>query len=156
MTAASTSIDPVLQAITAGAEIFRARKEVQELAHKLTGSKRYVSDKIQTFVDELHRRFVYAPNPIQSEYVRMPFAQGEMIDVDDACLFVMALASSVGIRSRLVGVEFGRGHWTCFVAYEDEEHYWMIVDPLRQAFGRTLPAVTAQNWTSPILEPVSS
>lgn len=125
------AIDATLREMTVAAE--RRDANLQELANELTWPKMHRAVKMQAFVDELHRRFVYAPDPLK-EQIRShaPFAPGERIDVDDACLFVAALASHVGIPVRLIAARVKRS-WTLFVAYQDEEGLWTGVDVLRHS-----------------------
>lgn len=87
-------------------------------------------EKIQELVSELHRRFVYAPNPVKETIGPAPFATGEMIDADDACVFVGALAASVGIPCRFIGARYNRS-WTCFVSFQTEEGEWERINPLK-------------------------
>jgi hypothetical protein len=107
---------------------------VSMLAQKVTGPETGRKDKMRALVDELHRRFVLAPNPT-SEFIRpfdAPFDAGATLDADDACVFVAAAAMSVGIPCRLVGVRYGRS-WTCWISYEvDADSSWETIDPLRQ------------------------
>lgn len=91
--------------------------------------------KMSLLVAELHRRFTLAREPVKEAMGPVPLAPGSVLDVDDACLFVAALAMSVGIRCRLVGARYGRS-WTCFVAYETESGPWETIDPLRQQLGQ--------------------
>jgi len=87
---------------------------ISRLARELTDSEPDRNSKMRALVDELHRRW------------------SGVVDADDACLFVIALAVSVGIRCRFVAARFGPHSWTCFVAYETEDGRWETVDPLRQ------------------------
>lgn len=56
------------------------------------------------------------------------------LDADDACMLLAALATSVGVRCRIVGARYGRA-WTCWVAYAVGDR-WDIIDPLCQRPGR--------------------
>jgi hypothetical protein len=86
---------------------------------------------MHAFVDELHRRFVYAPDPM-AEFLRIPWDRGMLIDADEACLFVAVLAKAVDIPCRFVLARYREHAWTVFLAYEDEEGRWIGIDPLRQ------------------------
>lgn len=110
--------------------------KVRALAESLSDSFTSRSEEMTAFVDELHRRFTYAPDPTHGELIGpIPFESGAQIDVDDACMFVAALATSVGIRCRFVGARYGRS-WTCFLEYEEADGRWVCVDPLRQKMDR--------------------
>ena len=99
--------------------------------------------KMEALVAELHRRFVLAPSPTDSEAISGRFEDGDTLDADDACVFVAAAAMSVGIPCRIVGTRYGQS-WTCFVSYEVEAPVgascteplatprWETIDPLRQ------------------------
>lgn len=111
--------------------------EYRELAERLSDPFTSRAEEMKAFVDELHRRFVYAPDPIRGEFIGpIPFESGPPIDADDACLFVAALARNVGIRCRFVAARYGRA-WTCLVEYEEADGSWTLVEPLRQAGDRT-------------------
>lgn len=108
----------------------RSRPELRALAHELTGSEPDRRGKMRLLVDELHRRFKYAPN--HSETIGpVPLSFGSTVDADDACLFVATLATSIGIPCRFIGARYGRS-WTCLVSYESSEDLWETIDPLRQ------------------------
>lgn len=102
----------------------------RRLARSLVGSNR--SATMCAFVDELHRRFVYASDPTQGEIFGVPWNPGMLIDVEDACLFVAVLAKEVGIPCRFVLARYRERAWTVFLAYKDEEGRWVGIDPLRQ------------------------
>jgi len=90
------------------------------------------SATMHAFVDELHRRFVYAPDPTTAEFLQVPWEPGMSIDADDACLFVAVLAKAVDIPCRFVLARYRERAWTVFLSYEDEEGRWIGIDPLRQ------------------------
>lgn len=100
------------------------------LAQSLVGRNRGAT--MCAFADEIQRRFVYPPDPTQEEFFRIPWDPGTLIDADDACLFVAALAKAVNIPCRFVLARYRERAWTVFLAYEDEEGRWIGIDPLRQ------------------------
>lgn len=105
----------------------------QELAREVAASGRDRADKVRLLVDELHRRFVYCPDPVGAEVIGpIPLEYGMVGDVDDACLFLTRLARDLGIPCHIVAARYRGRCWTCFVAYQDEEGQWIGVDPLRQ------------------------
>jgi len=110
----------------------RTNDSFRRLARSLIGPNRGAT--MHAFVDELHRRFVYAPDPTMAEFLflRVPWEPGALIDVDDACLFVASLAKEAEIPCRFVLARYRERAWTVFLAYEDEEGRWIGVDPLRQ------------------------
>lgn len=111
----------------------RANEPIRELSAHLAGQSRAAT--MRAFVDELLHRFVYAPSPEEEAYYGVPFEPGSLIDVDDACTFVAALAREAGIPCRILGAHYRYkryGYWTIFLAYQDEEGRWTGVDPLRQ------------------------
>lgn len=133
----STGIETALRALTAVAWRDRLSPAVYKLARRLTDREASRQQKMEAIVDHLHREFrVGRPaDPIASEAVSSPevLAMGlasPTLDADDACLFVAALAMSVGIRCRFVGARYGHS-WTCWIDYEVGDH-WETVDPLRQ------------------------
>lgn len=122
-----------LQMLAAVVRVERTCPELCELARKLTEPPDLElgrGGKMHRLVDELHRRFKYAPEHRET-VGPVPIAPGGTVDADDACLFVAALASSVGIQCRFVGARYGRS-WTCFVDYRVEDGSWETIDPLRQ------------------------
>jgi hypothetical protein len=98
-------------------------------ARELTNSKISRKDKMEALVDELHRQFVLAPDPVKETITVRP-PDGASLDADDACLFVAAAAMSVGIPCRFIGVRYGHS-WTCWLSYYDAGR-WETIDPLRQ------------------------
>lgn len=125
------AIDATLREMTAAAE--RRDATLHFLALTLVWEVAGRANQMQAFVDELHRRFMYAPDPLKEQIeLHTPFEPGERIDVDEACLFVAALASHVGIPVRLIAARVKRS-WTLFVAYQDEEGLWTGVDVLRHS-----------------------
>ena len=128
---AARGIEAQLGALAALA--WRKSPEVRVRAHALTDHGIDRQDKIRLIIDDLHRRFFYAPDPVK-ESIHWPSSDDACngVDVDDACLVVAAFAMSVGIPCRIVGARYRERCWTCFVAYEDEEGRWVGVDPLRQ------------------------
>ena len=133
-------IDISLHALAVCASRASDRSAVVVLANKLTSDSPDRYGKMQAFVDELHRRFEYAPDPLKETIGPVPIEEigdtaGSTIDADDACLFVAALAASVDIPCRLVGARFVRS-WTCFVSCQSEDGSWKRIDPLRQQTDR--------------------
>lgn len=124
-------IERMLQGLTAFADRKRADEELRAAADRLTESAPDRYSKMGRIVDELHRRYVYAPDPVNETIGPMPLPEGSVMDVDDACLFVAVLATSIGIPCRFVAARYGR-NWTLFLTYQDEEGRWEAVDPLRQ------------------------
>ena len=110
-----------------------------ELAREVTVGKNTPDEKILAIVEELDRRFAYLPDPAKGESLGpIPFDRGASIDVDDACVFVMALASHVGVTCRLIMARYEK-RWTCFVGYLSKERTtadwrreWKVFDPLGQ------------------------
>ena len=132
----SVGITSTLQTMKILTERCQVEPRVHSLAETLADPLDSRAEEIREFVDELHRRFTYAPDPI-GEYVSMPFEPGRVtVDADDACVFVAALAVSVGIRCRFVAARYGRS-WTCFLEYEEADGKWTLVDPLRQKTDRS-------------------
>lgn len=103
---------------------------LRDLASKLSDRLPDNQLKMVKFVDELYRRFTYAADSIQETIGPIPWEPGSLVDVDDACLFVAALASSVGIRCRFVALRYGSS-WTCRISYKDGDR-WCTIDVLRQ------------------------
>lgn len=140
---ADLGIKRTLHALIGLASQKRDDPRIHELALELTAREPNRDGKVRALVDEISRRFVYAPDPTKVEFIGpVPLTRGEMIDVDDACLFVAALAMSVDIPCRIVGARYGYvktrsgryGFWTCILAYENEDGFWTAVDPLKQKF----------------------
>jgi hypothetical protein len=111
-----------------------ARSSVQAFARKLTENEPTVHGKMRAIVDEIHRRFVYSPDPVHETLGMLDMDQGGSMDVDDACVTVAAMALSVGIKCRLVLASYRRSCWTVRVAYE-EDGAWTVVDVLRQPWS---------------------
>lgn len=123
----------------------RLDPRICRLALPLTEAKTGRRAKMEALVAELHRRFVLAPGPTNSEAINGQFEDGNTLDADDACVFVAAAAMSVGIPCRIIGARYGQ-FWTCFVSYEDDPAptascvassprrapRWETIDPLRQ------------------------
>jgi transglutaminase superfamily protein len=124
-------IKEVLHELTITAERGGTNSAVQTLAIKLTKQEPNRHDKIRAIVDELHRRFVNSHSPIEMGVTGIPMGEGHAVDADEACLFVAALAQSVGIQCRFVAARFNRS-WTCFIEYERENGQWEMIDPLRE------------------------
>jgi hypothetical protein len=134
-----TGLAKTIKALNIAVAREHTKTAVRDLAHKLTGDKPLRRDKLNAIIDELHRRCVYAPDPIHGEMIRAILpdeaASADLrkpMDADEACYFVMVLAASAGIECRFVLARYGRCSWTCFVAYENEEGLWQNVNPLRQ------------------------
>lgn len=89
------------------------------------------ADNMRAFVNELHRVALYRPSSL-GEIVPMPGEHPPTFDADDACLFVAALARVVGIPCRFVAARVGKHSWTCFLAYQDEEGFWVGIDVMRE------------------------
>lgn len=106
--------------------------EIRELAKRLTDPFTNRREDMTAFIDELHRRFQYAADPLDECVGPIPFKPGTRIDADDACMFVAALAVSAGIPCRFVGARYGRS-WTCFLEYQESHGSWTMVDPMRQS-----------------------
>lgn len=111
------------------------RPEFLKLAREVTAGKNTPVEKILAIVDELDRRFVYMPSSHNETIGPVPFERGATVDIDDACLFAMTLATSVGVRCRPVMARYGQ-RWTCFVGYAldvgSHPIVWQIFDPLGQ------------------------
>lgn len=125
--------NPTLDALTALSSREQSNPTVRELATQLTAPYLHRSSAMDLIIDELQRRFVYVADPLHGETIgpMPPFAGQFQGDVEEACLFVMTLAQSVGIPCRFVMARYGRA-WTLFVAYEREGGGWAITSPLRQ------------------------
>lgn len=109
-----------------------ARAHVRDFTLKLTEGKPDVHSKMDAIIDELHRRFVYSPDPTYNETLRLlDMDRGGSMDVDDACTTVAAMASSIGIKCRFVLGAYRRSCWTVRIAYE-ADGAWTVVDVLRQ------------------------
>lgn len=133
-----------LQMLAALAWRYRADMHVHRLARGVCYGSRYGEPgadrraRVERIVDELHRRFVYAPDPINETVGLISSMLSDVVncpttgDVDDACLFVASLAMSVGIPCRFIAARYHKRSWTLRVAYEDEEGLWTVVDVLRQ------------------------
>lgn len=106
--------------------------QLRDLALRLADGEVDRGGVIRALVDEVRRRFVYAPDPTLAEFFKIPFEFGSQIDIEDACLFVVALAKVIGIPCRFVLARYRERAWTVFLAYEDEERRWVGIDPLRQ------------------------
>ena len=128
-------IDGSLRAIAIAAERAQATPEIQKIAQGVTTNATERAEKMRLIVDELHRRYTYAADHISEAVGPVPLLEGSTMDVDDACLFVAALAMSLGIRCRIVAARYERC-WTCFVDYEAEDGGWVTIDPLRQRTQR--------------------
>jgi hypothetical protein len=111
-----------------------AQSSVQEFARKLTEKEPDTHGKMRAIIDEIHRRFVYSPDPIHESIGLLDMDRGGSMDVDDACVTVMAMALSVGIKCRLVLASYRRSCWTVRVAYE-ADGAWTVVDVLRQPWS---------------------
>jgi hypothetical protein len=112
-----------------------ARAHVQEFARKLTENELDAHGKMRAIIDDIHRRFVYAPDPTHAEFVGLlDMDRGGSMDVDDACVTVAAMALSVGIPCRLVLASYRHSCWTVRVAYE-ADGAWTVVDVLRQPWS---------------------
>lgn len=110
------------------------RAHVRDFALKLTDGEPDVHGKMRAIIDELHRRFVYSPDPIHEAMGLLDMDRGGSMDVDDACMTVAAMASSVGIKCRFVLGSYKRACWTVRVAYE-ADGAWTVVDVLRQPWS---------------------
>lgn len=121
-----------LQALVDLAWRHRDEPRYGDLACSLTEKCENRLAKMEEIINELHRRFAYAADPVKEHIGPVPFEPGGHVDADEACLFVMTLAMSVEIPCRIVGARYGKARWTCFVAYQDETDTWNNVDPLRQ------------------------
>lgn len=112
-----------------------ARAHVRDFALKLTENEPDVHGKMRAIIDELHRRFVYMPDPIYNETLSLlDMARGGSMDVDDACTTVAAMASSIGIKCRFVLASYRHACWTVRLAYE-ADGAWTVVDVLRQPWS---------------------
>ncbi len=112
-----------------------AQAHVRDFVLKLTEGEPSVHGKMHAIIDELHRRFVYAPDPTHNETLGLfDMASGGSMDVDDACVTVSAMASSIGIKCRFVLASYRRACWTMRVAYE-ADGAWTVVDVLRQPWS---------------------
>lgn len=108
---------------------FRAR------AWELTETSNRV-DNMRAFIDELHRVAEYREAGPLDEMVYVPSgARPPTFDADDGCLFVAALAGVIGIPCRFVAARTGKRSWTVFLAYEDEDGFWVGVDVMRERAG---------------------
>ena len=157
----NVGIKMTLELLARSAWLSRVVPRVQLLARDVTDVETGRADKMRALVDELHRRFVLAPDPpTQERSVMDLFDINKLdeqmrreidsvvnprpsIDADDACVFVAAAAMSVGIPCRFVGVRYGSS-WTCWLSFEVDspptasctkptpEPRWEMIDPLRQ------------------------
>lgn len=126
-----------LRALSYVTEHATARKEFQHLTNDLQLELEPSAEaKIGVIVDELHRRFKYAAKPVL-EALYVPFIEGDLIDVDDACAFVATVASLAGVRCRFVFAAYRERCWTVRVAYESDG-FWAVVDVLRQPWSDRL------------------
>lgn len=132
---APIGIEFILRELTEVARHSRSSSSVCELAYRLTDREVSRQRKVGAIVDYMHRTYrVGCADPLDAEMLATPerllsgFAG--MVDADEACLFVLTLLSSVGIRCRLVGARYGQS-WTCWVSYDVGDR-WETVDPLRQ------------------------
>ena len=115
-----------------------ARAHVRDFALKLTENEPDVHGKMRAIIDDLHRRFVYMPDPTHEEAALvLDMARGGSMDVDDACTTVAAMASSIGIKCRFVLASYRHACWTVRLAYE-ADGAWTVVDVLRQPWGNKL------------------
>ena len=128
-------IDGALEALSTLSWRERSNLEIRKLAYKITDGEPDRPSKMCALIDELHRRFKYAADPLEERFGPVPLVEGSTVDVDDACLFVATLAQAIGIPCRFVAARFDRS-WTCFVAYEVWSGIWETVDPLRQKVDR--------------------
>ncbi len=129
MSTRPVALDEQLAALATVAMRERASPDVHVLALEVTASSSNRRDTMRLLVDELHRRFRYAPDPTEV-LGSMPRTHGNTVDVDDACIFVAALAGSLGICCRFVAARYDRS-WTLFLDYETEDGRWETIDPLR-------------------------
>ena len=131
----SAWIDRELAELTRGAA--RTIRPFHDLVDELATLDR--DSTMSAFVDELHRRFVYAPDPTMEERPFIPpLEKGLLIDADDACLFVAALAKIARIPCRFVCARYNERCWTCFLTYQTAEGQWVGLNPLRQKTTRSL------------------
>ena len=132
------SLGEVLEGLTAAAWRARIDPKVHYFARQLTDRGYDRQEKMRLIIDDLHRRFVYAPDPV-NEVIGPVSIDGGSADADDMCLFVATVAMSVGIPCRFVGAFYlvgrQRGFWTLLLSYESEDGSWKTVDVLRQTFG---------------------
>jgi hypothetical protein len=120
-----------LEALTKLAGVGRGIVVTQELAQKLA-ERRGRHETMNLIIDELWRRYKYVADPMNDESFGLPRPGDSTVDVDGACLFVVALAQGFGIRCRFVMARYSRAAWTLFVAYETEDGSWQSLNVLRQ------------------------
>ena len=125
------SIMRTLQALVDLAWRHRDEPRYRDLARSLAAKSPNRHTTMELIIDELHRGFAYAPDPVKEYIGPVPFEPGVPVDADEACLFVLTLAMSVEIPCRIVGARYRQAHWTCFVAFKDETDTWNTVNPLR-------------------------
>jgi hypothetical protein len=111
-----------------------SRASVRDFTRKLTENEPDAHGKMRAIIDEIHRRFVYSPDPTHESFGLLEMDLGGAMDVDDACVTVAAMALSVGIKCRLVLASYRRSCWTMRIAYEADEA-WTVVDVLRQPWS---------------------
>jgi hypothetical protein len=128
------SIETTLRALTNIAWQARLDPRVHRFAVNLTAPEERREGKMRALVDELHRRFVLAPDCHRECLLPLTLTPGASLDADDACVFVAAAAMSVGIPCRFVGARYGHS-WTCWIQYE-AGLLWETIDPLRQKPNR--------------------
>jgi len=122
-------IKSMLSALNEYAWRHRVDQKVHMFARKAADEGTDHGDKVRLIIEKLHRRFVYAPDPVKEGITSLEDGHG---DVEDFCWFTAACAMSIGIPCRIVGARYNKRCWTCFVAYQDEKGYWTGVDPLQQ------------------------
>jgi|HubBroStandDraft_5_1064220.scaffolds.fasta_scaffold116736_3 hypothetical protein len=122
-------LEQLLDALSLASE--RANDQLRSIAFGLVELDR--ERTMRAFVDELHRRFMYAPDPVRETIASEPPSDSDYpIDIDEACVFVAALGRAVGIPCYFMAARYSERQWTLFLAYEDESGRRIGVDVLRQ------------------------
>ena len=128
---APRSITRQLEELTKLADAVASRMTVADEIRRQIAGPRSRRETMNLIIDELWRRYEYAAEPMREAFV-LPRPGDTAVDVDGACLFVVAVAKGFGIRCRFVMARYDRASWTLFVAYENEEALWLNLNVLRQ------------------------
>jgi len=132
MTVSCIGITGQLEELTKLSEAVAFRMTVvRDEIHRQIAGPRSRRETMNLIIDELWRRYEYRRDPLEERYV-LPRAGDLYVDVEGACLFVVAVAKGFGIRCRFVMARYDRASWTLYVAYENEEGLWLNLSVLRQ------------------------
>jgi len=99
---------------------------IRDLALRSTAGLVNHRDKMRALVDDLHR----------ATYGGLIDGDGNVMDADDACLFVATSALCLGISCRFIAERYGQS-WTVRLGYEVDGQ-WETIDCMNQVAMRKL------------------